>query len=320
MAFLKEQAAEYLERAVLHGRLAHAYLVTGARGSGKRWLAGRLCDLTDGNRKGGGMERIDVHRIEPESKSRRIAIGQVRGLEQSLRMKATGAGVKVGVVAEAERMGAEAANAFLKTLEEPPGNTLLLLLTSQPEALLDTIRSRCISVPLMGGGIEDPTPEEDMLLQMLDAHASRGDYGTGPALRLAAGFLRILSGIRESIQQEQDDDYQSEREKYRQTTEGKWLADREEHYKAVGESLYILERNRMVETLSAWWAQALRSGGMRAHPAMEREGAARLAESFERMEVIGRLSRIDALRDHLGRNIQEAMAVEAAFLEIFTRR
>ena len=84
---------------------------------------------------------------EPESKSRRIVIEQIRELEHALQMRSTNGRRKVVIISEADRLQPQAANAFLKTLEEPPSNSLLLLLTALPEALPDTIVSRCISIP-----------------------------------------------------------------------------------------------------------------------------------------------------------------------------
>ena len=88
-------------------------------------------------------DQADFHGIEPESKSRKILVEQIRELEASLRLHATRAKVKFGVVYEADRLMPQAANAFLKTLEEPPDHSLLILVTALPQALLDTIRSRC---------------------------------------------------------------------------------------------------------------------------------------------------------------------------------
>src|ERR1700683_4647701 len=106
----------------------------------------------------------DFHGIEPESKSRKILVEQIRELEASLRLHATRAKVKFGVVYEADRLMPQAANAFLKTLEEPPDHSLLVLVTSLPEALLETIRSRCIEVALRAPAVKALTAEEAELV------------------------------------------------------------------------------------------------------------------------------------------------------------
>ena len=154
MAFTRTGAFEYLSRAYENGRLAHAYLISGPPGSGKRGLASDLSNLVTGATAADvfASQPPGVYLAEPESKSRRIVIDQVRALEHALQMRASGGRRKVAIVAEADRLQPQAANAFLKTLEEPPNDSLLLLLSSMPEVLPDTILSRCIAVPLGDGG------------------------------------------------------------------------------------------------------------------------------------------------------------------------
>ena len=100
----------------------------------------------------------DFFTLRPSGRSRFIRIGlkdertrgswpdnTMRRLIEDLQKTANQGGHKVAIVYEAERMNKEAANAFLKTLEEPPPDTVLFLLTSRPYDLIDTIRSRCLS-------------------------------------------------------------------------------------------------------------------------------------------------------------------------------
>src|SRR5690349_10890692 len=107
MAFSLEEAAGYLAKAHGNNRLGHAYLITGPEGSGKRELVKRLCSLVLNSGSNGAPDPFshpDVSVAEPESKSRRIVIDQVRQLERVLRMKASGTGLKVGVLFDADRM------------------------------------------------------------------------------------------------------------------------------------------------------------------------------------------------------------------------
>ncbi|MBM4164849.1 MAG: hypothetical protein FJ222_10490 [Lentisphaerae bacterium] len=86
----------------------------------------------------------DVVWIVPEKKSRQISIDQIRErLLPAIEQTSFEGGWKVGVIVGADRMNASASNAFLKTLEEPPPQTLFLLLTDSPQNLLPTILSRC---------------------------------------------------------------------------------------------------------------------------------------------------------------------------------
>src|SRR5258708_13060442 len=91
----------------------------------------------------------------------------MRELEQSLQMRSLLGGRKVGVIVDADRLQPNAANAFLKTLEEPPVHSHLLLLSSLPDQLLETILSRCLEVPLRRAGEPDLNPIQDRLLTAL---------------------------------------------------------------------------------------------------------------------------------------------------------
>ena len=148
MSLAAQDALTLLIQAHTHHRLAHAYLITGEEGSGKRELALGLCSHVLGCAPEAALTHPDVHHIAPESKSRRLVIEQLRSLEGELQMRASRGGSKFGIIFEADRLVSQAANAFLKTLEEPPPNTHILLLSGQPEQLLETILSRCVEIPL----------------------------------------------------------------------------------------------------------------------------------------------------------------------------
>ena len=154
---LREQkaVADQLRRSLERGRLAHAYLFSGRRGSGKEAMARTLakalncleqdfdsCDRCDSCRRIDEVVHPDVYWVRPESKSRRITVDQIREFERAVNLKPARARVKVGVIVDADCMGEEASNAFLKTLEEPPAQTVILLLTAEPHRLLPTILSR----------------------------------------------------------------------------------------------------------------------------------------------------------------------------------
>src|SRR2546426_9026615 len=117
MAFSPETALKYLQRAHEQNRLAHAYLISGPAESGKQTLATNLAQLINKTSTPNGS---GVFRVDPESKSRRIVIDQIRELEHSLQLRATEGRRKIVVISEADRLQPQAANAFLKTLEEPP--------------------------------------------------------------------------------------------------------------------------------------------------------------------------------------------------------
>ncbi len=113
-------------------------------------LAADLASLVNGTPAGDvfSAKAREIFVARPESKSRRIVIEQIRDLEHALQMRASNGRRKVAIISDADRLQPQAANAFLKTLEEPPKDSLLLLLSALPEALPETILSRCIAIPL----------------------------------------------------------------------------------------------------------------------------------------------------------------------------
>src|SRR6058998_789667 len=170
MAFSRTTAFEHLRRADKQNRLAHAYLISGPQGSGKQQLAADLASLVNGTPVSDvfSAKAREIFVARPESKSRRIVIGQVRELEHALQMRASDARRKVAIISDADRLQPQAANAFLKTLEEPPKDSLLLLLSALPEALPETMLSRCIAIPLARHDErESKTAEEEKLVELL---------------------------------------------------------------------------------------------------------------------------------------------------------
>ena len=321
MAFTRKAALAHLRRAQKRGRLAHAYLIAGASGSGKRALAAEIAQLVND----APAEQIlagtapDVYVTEPESRARRIKVEQLRELEHSLQMRASDGRRKVAIIAEADRMTAEAANAFLKTLEEPPNNSLLLLLSAIPEVLPETIRSRCIDLPLAAPNEITRRNEQAELIELLNA-INAADFGTvQEAYRLARAFEQLLSQTRQNIQEENAAVQKAEEARYRNTTEGGWLETREEHYKALTESRYLERRAELVETLFLWWADVLRaSSGIAGRELPEAAASTEAVGSrLTTPEILRRIQRVVELRDHLARNVQEALAIEVAFLSLF---
>ena len=314
MAFAPTLALEYLRRAYEGDRLGHAYLLVGAEPALE--LARQLAVMVIHAPAASVLTHPDVHLVEPESKSRRIVVEQMRELESALRLRAsTAGGRKVGIVREADRLQVQAANAFLKTLEEPPAGSLLLLLSAQPEALMETILSRCIKVTLQApAGVAIRTTEEATLLELLARYEhQRADSQAASPVAIAYGLLRqftvLLASTRARLQEDADETLKREESRYAQTTDGTWLAERESYHKSLTEARYVAERARLVETLGRWWGDALRRQTLTTTDAdTNRKFTA---------DVLRRLAALDALRENLDRNIQEALALEVAFLQAF---
>jgi DNA polymerase-3 subunit delta' len=321
MAFARTTALEFLRRAYEQNRLAHAYLITGVPGSGKEALAAELASLVNGTATKDvfSNKARDIFIARPESKSRRIVTAQIRALEHALQMRAADGRRKVAIVLDADRLQTEAANAFLKTLEEPPKDSLLLLLSALPEALPETILSRCISIPLASDGKTRNKKEQEKLVKLLQQASRQATWSIQFAYRLAQEFQQLLRAIREEVKHETDGALKQEQTRYKDATDGVWLEEREDYYKALTESLYLQRRAALIETLFAWWTDVLRANNavtQRDLPAVKQETAA-LSRRFATAEIFKRIRSLEELRDHLGRNIHEGLAIEVAFLGIF---
>jgi len=156
------QSISFLQSAVVHERLAHAYLFHGEEAIGKRLTAIRLAQALNceqppeaENLDSCGACRScqqietrahpDFFVIEPdrEQATQQIKIEQVREIEHQIMYRPLIGERKICLIDDADRMTIGAANALLKTLEEPPAHSLFLLISSRPAALPATIRSRC---------------------------------------------------------------------------------------------------------------------------------------------------------------------------------
>jgi DNA polymerase-3 subunit delta' len=144
-----------LKRALANKTLAHAYLFSGGEGAGKKMTALALaaavncgnagpdggCGECPSCRKVAAHVHPDVHVLAADGDE--IKIDQVRQVQAELALKPFEGAKKILIVDGAESMNPASANAFLKTLEEPPGEALIVLISPLPQSLLPTIRSRC---------------------------------------------------------------------------------------------------------------------------------------------------------------------------------
>ena len=153
----QEQARAFLQAALARNRVGHAYMFSGPDGTGKTLVALALAgELLCGGERGGssGRERRmvrhgthpDLRLVEAEEGKRAITIDQARELRRTLSLRPVQSERRVTILREADRLTDEAANALLKTLEEPPAYAVLILTTAVPRNLPDTIRSRCQEV------------------------------------------------------------------------------------------------------------------------------------------------------------------------------
>jgi len=150
---------EDITRLIREGRLGHAYLLNGdPLEEGRRFaedLAVKVFTVGTDASEAKVRHRIearlhpDVHWVEPRGKLRQIKVEEVSGALKRIHEKSFEGGWKVVVFLGAERVNPSSGNKLLKSLEEPPPDTLILLVSSSPEQLLPTLRSRCqfLAVP-----------------------------------------------------------------------------------------------------------------------------------------------------------------------------
>lgn len=129
-----EKQWDFLKNKYKSGQLAHAYLFSGEQKIGKKLFAKEFAEFI-------GCKFPDLMVIDSAGKE--IPIAKIREVQNFSNYKSYNGGYKAVIVDNAELMNQEAQSCFLKTLEEPKGNTALFLIASKPDMLLPTIRSRC---------------------------------------------------------------------------------------------------------------------------------------------------------------------------------
>ncbi|OGV43313.1 MAG: hypothetical protein A2X46_06660 [Lentisphaerae bacterium GWF2_57_35] len=205
---------ESLKKSLAEGRLSHAYLMVGSpRGNGLA-LAESLLKLLycSGSEKPCGQctacgqveehRHPDIHWLEPESKGRVIKIDQIRSLiKQISQTPFVEGGWKAAVILYADRLNEESQNAFLKTLEEPPGRSLLLLIAEAPQSLLPTIVSRCQRLVVASGQGSLGAQWQEALVEVL----RQGGPANPMDVFLQSGRLTsLMEQIQESIENADD--------------------------------------------------------------------------------------------------------------------
>lgn len=217
-----------LLKAVQFGKVAHAYLFVGTDGVGKNTtaqafaksllceqpLAGQSCNHCKSCRQFSSDNHPDFYTVVPSGAT--IKLEQIHQIQKSVGYRSYQGGRQVYIIRQCDVMTLEAANALLKTLEEPQGNTVFILTSSRPYALLPTILSRCqqfwfkpmaVSEIVAGlGRYTDASPEQQQMLAVMaggslgralqlssaDMHASRRRVLTLLEIVQRGGFVELL--------------------------------------------------------------------------------------------------------------------------------
>ncbi|MCP5004561.1 MAG: DNA polymerase III subunit delta' [Planctomycetes bacterium] len=152
----QDNIVNYLKRAITNKHLTHAYIFTGQEGLGKSLCAKEFikslicrktesghCDICHDCVRIDGLNHPDIHWEILDKKAKFIRIERIRDIQHRVNLSSVESDYKVFVIKDAERMTEEASNCLLKTIEEPPKNTLFLLITNSLPGIKETIISRC---------------------------------------------------------------------------------------------------------------------------------------------------------------------------------
>jgi DNA polymerase III subunit delta' len=323
MAFLPDHAYALIARAHAQQRLAHAFIISGADAEDQRTLAVKIVSLVNGWDDAETLDDLRRHGatvIEPEGKLRMIKVDMMREAERALQFTSDSV-YKVAIISDADRMNEAACNCFLKTLEEPPANTLILLLTRSPEQLLATVRSRCVRVPLYRQGQQGLTlsAEEEQVVHLLARYFTEGKPSATRAMGLLADFQSIVQEIRSGIEERHKAALREEVTAYGKTTDGVWLKDRSGYYDDLTESAYQEQRNALLGLLFTWLGEIQRRHF--ALPALDLPAWAstteQLAEKYSVDDLHRRLKAVDEMRRNLATSVREVLALETGFLNAF---
>jgi DNA polymerase-3 subunit delta' len=329
------QGVTLLQRSLQRGRLGHAYLFAGVQLEPLEGLAKTLaktlncqrpvkvdgasvdcCDGCSRCRKIGGETHGDVHWVRPESKSRIVSVDQMRELMREIQLKPSEAEFKVAVIVAADRLNAQAANAFLKTLEEPPAKSVLILLSTEPQRILETILSRCLRLNF---GSEGARKWDTALLEWLakfsdlagaEQKSLLGRYRLMDVLasRLAEMRLRVEEELTARSPLEKYDDVEKDlRERW------------EDELKAAIEAEYRRQRAELLLLVQWWlrdvWLQTLASGREFLNfPQIA--GAERVASRITPQQAVENLRVVEQTQRLLHTNVQEALALEVGLLKL----
>jgi DNA polymerase-3 subunit delta' len=334
-----EQAApvSLLQKSLERGRLAHAYLFSGDNLGEMEGVARTLsktlncanpvrgengqpldsCDVCLNCRRIDSGNHPDVQWVRPESKLRVITIDQVRELIQTIVLKPTEADYKVAVIVAADRLNVQAANAFLKTLEEPPPRSVLVLLTTALDQVLETILSRCLRLHFAA---EPGAKMDEAGRAWIESVAAAAGTQTKSLLsryRLLGLITGRLGEVRAATEKELE--AASPLNRYpdaEKNTREKWEAE----LNAAVEAEYRRKRAELILLLQ-WWARDIWLGSMKGNESLlalpQLEPVTReIARRISKAEARDNLRQLEVLQRQLNTNVQEVLALEVGLLKL----
>jgi DNA polymerase-3 subunit delta' len=225
--------------------------------------------------------------------------------------------VKIGVLVDADCLSEQASNAFLKTLEEPPAQTIIILLTAEPQRLLSTILSRCLRISFGPCGERSASPYRAQLLPLLAKFTTTDGQRVVNAYQLLADLTVILRQIKNEIRQRVEaetnlDRYEELEPKVRERLDDQMEARIEGEYRSA--------REQVLEELYAWFGDVLlcvtgADDELLAHP--EQAGALRsVAGRLTYPQAAANIDAIEQVRDALAHSLSESLALEVGLLKL----
>jgi DNA polymerase-3 subunit delta' len=330
------RGVELLQRSLARGRLAHGYLFVGSELDELEGLARTLtktlnceqpprrgasgvaldcCDACLACRKIDGGNHADVHWVRAESKSRIIGVDQMRDLMQQIYLKPTEASWKATVVVAADRLRPEAANAFLKTLEEPPSRSVIILVTTEPERILETIESRCLRLNFGDGQKRFDAAQLEWLAGFSGLVAGE-QSGLLARYRVLGSLIEQLGAVRANI----DETLAARSPLERYPDADKEQKERwEDELKAAVEAEYRRQRGEWLGLIQWWlrdvWLLTLTGdAALLAFPDLKMSAA--VASRLSPGMAEENLRTIEAMQRILHTNVQEALALEVGLLKL----
>ncbi len=255
----------------------------------------------------------DLTVVRPQSKSRQIKVEDMREFEHVISLAAAPGFLKIGMIVEAERLNDSSQNAFLKTLEEPPGSTMLLLLSVNPRMLLPTTKSRCQVISLLRNRQDYSELAEQGLFTVLAT--MRRNAGASVGIRAASAIANILAAQRIRAAEYAEENRDSSWDNADDQRMKKLV---EEENLAREEAEYVRLRMKVTDAIQAWFLQSLVisygcSDEMLPNPEMLSGLECSAVSTEEALQNIGYVS--DFLKS-LSSNVDEKLALDAMCLSI----
>ena len=317
----QDMIKEHLQNAIRTGKISHAYIINGERSSGKEFIA-NIFAMTLQCEKGGiepcgechsckqalSQNQPDIIRLTHE-KPNTISVDDIREqINKDIMIKPYSSHRKIYIINEAEKMSVSAQNALLKTLEEPPEYAIIIILTTNVEAMLQTILSRCIILNMK-------PVDDEQVKRFLMSTVKIPDYKA----EVCAAFARGNIGKAKLLAQSEDFDNIKEEA----VTLLKYIDDMEineiaQAIKRMNE--YKLEINDFLDILAIWYRDVLlfKATNDVNHLIFKGEiqyiKKAAAKSTYESIETI--LNALDKAKSRLSANVSFDLTIELLLLTI----